>query len=68
MRVIILLGIWCLIGLIMFMKSTRKTEQQTFMDDFNYSNIPGKIFIVFLMFCILIFHPIAKICEIFEGK
>lgn len=57
MRVIILLGIWCLIGLIMFMKSTRKTERQTFMDDFNYSNIPGKIFIVFLMFCILIFHP-----------
>lgn len=50
------------------MKNTSKTERQTFIDDFNHANIPEKMFIVFLMFCILILHPIAKICEILEGK
>lgn len=68
MGVMIPLGIWCLVGFIIFMKSTSKTERQTFIDDFNYSNIPNKMFIIYLMFCILILHPIAKICEIFEGK
>ena len=68
MGVIIPLGIWCLVGFIIFMKNTSKTERQTFIDDFNHANIPEKMFIVFLMFCILILHPIAKICEILEGK
>lgn len=68
MGVIIPLSIWCFIGLFMFIKSTSKQERRYMIDDFNYSSILGKMFIVFLMFCILILHPIAKICEMFEGK
>ena len=68
MGVIIPLSIWCFIGLCTFIKSTSKQERRYMINDFNYSNILGKMFIVFLMFCILILHPIAKICEIFEGK
>ena len=68
MEVIVPLVIWCLISLVTFMKSTSKTERQTFVDEFIYSNIPNKILMACLMFGILILHPIAKICEILEGK
>lgn len=68
MEVIVMFGIWCFVGFIIFMKNTSKTERQTFIDDFNYSKIPDKMFIIFLMFCILFLYPIAKVCEILEGK
>lgn len=66
MEVIIPLGIWCLVGLVIFMKSTSKTERQYFIDDFIYSNIPNKMLIVFLMVFTLISYPVAKICEFVE--
>lgn len=66
MEMIIPLGIWCLVGLVIFMKSTSKTERQSFVDDFNDSNIPNKMLIVFLMVFILISYPAAKMCEFVE--
>lgn len=68
MELVIPLCIWCVLGLVLFLKDTTKTEQQYMIEEFNYASIYSKFLTIVLFLGILLLYPIAKICEILEGK
>ena len=68
MELVILLCIWCVLGLVLFLNDTTKTEQQYIIEEFNYASIYNKFLTIVLFLGILLLYPIAKICEILEGK
>lgn len=68
MELIILLSTWCVLGLVLFLKDTTKIERQYMIEEFNYASIYSKFLTIVLFLGILLLYPIAKICEILEGK
>lgn len=68
MELIILLSIWCVLGLVLFLNDATKTEQQYMIEEFNYASIYSKFLTIVLFLGILLLYPIAKVCEIFERK
>ena len=68
MEILVTLCIWCIIGLVLFLKDTTKTEKQYMIEEFNYASIYSKFLTIVLFLGILLLYPTAKICEIFEGK